>query len=166
MIENSSNRPSNLISSVPSNRSDAASPLSTSDKTATPGSSLGTQLWRAAGLRCHVCGQGRLFRGWFRMHERCENCGFRFERSPGFWLGSIFVNYGLTALIVTGAYFALFFTEALQPDWIVRLLLLFCVLFPLWFFRYARSIWIAIDLYFDPEPAAKNPSSKSVDRNI
>jgi hypothetical protein len=107
-----------------------------------------------------------LFRGWFRMHEQCVHCRFRFERSPGYWLGSIFVNYGLTALIVTGAYFALFFSEALPPEWIMRLLLAFCVLFPLWFFRYARSIWIGIDLYFDPEPAAKPSSTKPANERI
>ncbi|HTQ37510.1 MAG TPA: DUF983 domain-containing protein [Pirellulales bacterium] len=126
-------------------------------------SSLVTLLWRAVRLRCPVCGQGKLFRGWFTMYPRCEQCHFRFERSPGYWLGSIFVNYGLTALIVTAAYFALFFTEALPPDWIMRLLLAFCLLFPLWFFRYARGIWISVDLYFDPEPATKLVSAKKAE---
>ena len=50
-------------------------------------------------LRCPVCGQGKLFRGWFAMHERCERCGVKFEREPGFFLGSIYVNYGLTAVL-------------------------------------------------------------------
>ena len=116
-------------------------------------------LWRAVRLRCPVCGEGKLFRGWFRTHPQCQRCGFRFERSPGYWLGSIFVNYGLTALIVTIGFFALFFSEALPQEWIMRLLLAFCVLFPLWFFRYARSIWIGIDIYFDPEPAAESQST-------
>ena len=153
MIENRSDQPTKLLPPTGSTPPESA-----------PRTSLATQLWRAARLRCPVCGQGKLFRGWFRMHEHCENCSFRFERSPGFWLGSIFVNYGLTALIVTGAYFALFFTDALQPESIVRLLLVFCVVFPLCFFRYARSFWIAIDVYFDPEPAMKNPAPKSADR--
>jgi uncharacterized protein (DUF983 family) len=127
--------------------------------------SLATLLSRSLRLRCPICGDGKLFRGWFRMHVRCQHCQFRFERSPGYWLGSIFVNYGLTALIITGAYFVLFFSEALTPDWIMRLLLAFCALFPLWFFRYARAIWIGVDLYFDPEPPHA-PSSKSVNDQL
>jgi hypothetical protein len=87
------------------------------------------------------------------MHERCECCGFKFDRSPGYWLGSIYVNYGLTALIVTAAYFVLFFTEALPQTAVLWLLTAFCVVFPLWFFRYARSVWIGFDLYFDPPRA-------------
>lgn len=114
---------------------------------------LSTLLWRALRRRCGVCGEGKLFRGWIRMHERCECCGFKFDRSPGYWLGSIYVNYGLTALLVTAAYFALFFTEALPQTTVLWLLVAFCVVFPLWFFRYARSIWMAFDLYFDPPQA-------------
>ena len=29
----------------------------------------------------------------------------------------------------------------------------FSVLFPLWFFRYARSLWVGFDQYFDPQVA-------------
>lgn len=100
------------------------------------------------------------------MHAQCEHCGFHFERGPGFWLGSIYVNYGLTALLVIAAYFALFFTDAIPQQWVLWLLTAFCVLFPLWFFRYARSIWIGVDLYFDPEPTTKFPSTDSVNGKL
>jgi hypothetical protein len=84
------------------------------------------------------------------MHGECATCGLKFDRGPGYYLGSIYINYGLTALVVTAAYLALFFSDTFTPS--VQLLLLagFCVLFPLWFFRYARSLWLALDLYFDP----------------
>jgi uncharacterized protein (DUF983 family) len=111
---------------------------------------LGTMLSRAFRLRCPACGEGRLFRKWIQMHPHCQHCGFRFERGPGYWLGSIYVNYGLTALVVTAGYFALFFSELMTPNQILILLTAFCVLFPLWFFRYARAIWVAVDLYLDP----------------
>ena len=97
-----------------------------------------------------MCGRGRLFRGWLRMPASCNVCGYRFERGPGYWLGSIYINYGLTALLVTIAYFVLFFTDALPQVAVLWLLAAFCFLFPLWFFRYARSLWMAFDLYFDP----------------
>ncbi|MCC7085109.1 MAG: DUF983 domain-containing protein [Pirellulales bacterium] len=115
--------------------------------------SLATLFWRALRLRCPVCGEGQLFRGWFRMHERCAACKFQFNRGPGYWLGSIYVNYGLTALIVTTSYFAMYFADALPQTAILWLLTAFCVAFPLWFFRYARSIWIGFDLYVDPRQA-------------
>ena len=110
---------------------------------------------RALRLKCPLCGKGRLFKGLLRMPPQCNHCGFRFERSPGYWLGSIYVNYGLTALVVTGAYFALFFSEAVSQTATLWILTAYCVLFPLWFFRFARAIWIAFDVYFDPPQAGE-----------
>lgn len=87
------------------------------------------------------------------MNANCPHCGIRFEREPGYWLGSIYFNYGLTAMIVTASYFAFYFSEVL-PQWaVMAILLAFCVVFPLWFFRYARCIWMAFDLYLDPREA-------------
>ena len=74
-------------------------------------------------------------------------------REPGFYLGSIYINYGLTALLVTAGYFALYFTEVVSPDMALWLCMAFCLLFPLCFFRFARSLWLGLDYYFDPKTA-------------
>lgn len=111
---------------------------------------LRMSLWRALRLRCPLCGTGPLFRTWLRMHANCSNCNLRFDRAPGYYLGSVYINYGLTALLVTFAYFAMFFTDTFSPSRQLMVLGGFCVIFPLWFFRYARSLWLTMDLYFDP----------------
>jgi len=84
------------------------------------------------------------------MHERCGYCGLTFLREPGFFLGSIYFNYGVTALIVTAAYLSLFFFAGVSPTVLLWSLAAFCLIFPLWFFRYARSLWLGMDQYFDP----------------
>lgn len=86
------------------------------------------------------------------MVPHCEICGLDFRQEPGFYLGSIYFNYGLTALIVTVAYFTLYFATDLPGTALLVGLTAFCVLFPLWFFRYARSLWLGFDQYFDPDP--------------
>ena len=112
------------------------------------------RLWQILGrslrLRCPACGRGKLFAGWFRMHPSCGACGLAFEREPGFFLGSIYVNYGLTAVLVTAGYFALFFSDTLTDPQRLWTLVSFSVVFPLWFFRYARSLWLGFDQLFDP----------------
>ena len=69
-------------------------------------------LRRALRLRCTLCGQGKLFAGWFKMHGECLHCGAKLEREPGFFLGSIYFNYGLTALIVGVTYPLLLFSRS------------------------------------------------------
>jgi hypothetical protein len=84
------------------------------------------------------------------MYPRCQWCELRYEREPGYFLGSIYINYGLTALLVTMGYFALYFSRLVTPQqalWIVAALAL---VFPVWFFRYARSMWLGFDHYWDP----------------
>ena len=98
------------------------------------------------------------------MHENCENCGFHFQRGPGYWLGSIYFNYGLTALLVIAGYFAAYFTDAIPQDWLLWLLTAFCLLFPLWFFRYARSFWIAFDVYLDPPATNASTATNTAER--
>src|SRR4051794_15743536 len=105
-----------------------------------------TIVGRALRLRCPRCGQGKLFSGWFTMPSECSSCGLIFQREPGFFLGSIYVNYGLTAVIVTAGYFIGFFS-GVDSRVLLWTLTAFCVLFPMWFFRYARSLWLAFDQY-------------------
>ncbi len=83
------------------------------------------------------------------MNAHCPHCGVSLQREPGFFLGSIYFNYGLTALITAIAYPALMFNGV--PDkYLVPATLGFALLFPLWFFRYARSLWLGFDQYMDP----------------
>jgi uncharacterized protein (DUF983 family) len=111
---------------------------------------LGTAIGRALRLRCPRCGGGRLFRGWFRMHPDCPDCKLHYERAPGYFLGSAYVNYGATALIITAAFMLGRFVFGWKGQEMLVPLSAFCVIFPLLFFRYARALWLAMDLHFDP----------------
>jgi uncharacterized protein (DUF983 family) len=120
------------------------------------GEPVGVRLARAVGcalaLRCPRCGRAPLFRGWFTMNAVCAGCDLRFERAQGYWVGAIYVNYGVTVTIAVGGFFVL---RALA-DWStaaqLALWLPFVVVFPLWFFRYSRSLWLALEYGLNPEP--------------
>ena len=102
-------------------------------------------LVRAFRLRCPQCGEGRLFRGLFQMNESCSACGASFKREQGFYLGSIYINYGAT-VIGTGGLYALL---VLALGWSYKSALAACLVaalvFPIWFFRWARSLLLALD---------------------
>ena len=111
-------------------------------------------LVRALRLRCPRCGEGRLFRGLFRMNDACPACGASFKREQGFYLGSIYINYGAT-VIGTGALYALL---VLGLGWSHEAALASClvaaVVFPVWFFRWARSLLLALDGSVNRQQAA------------
>jgi uncharacterized protein (DUF983 family) len=116
-----------------------------------------TMVSRAWRLRCPRCGQGRLFNGPIRMAAECANCHLRYEREPGYFLGSVYINYGLTALLVTAGYLGIFFSGITDPQTALWIVAAFAIVFPIWFFRYARSLWLGFDHFWDPSEEAGRP---------
>lgn len=86
------------------------------------------------------------------MHEKCPACGVSLVRESGFYLGSIYFNYGLTALIVAIAYPVLLFNGLVAEQTLLWSALGFVLVFPLLFFRHARSLWLGFDQFVDPKP--------------
>ena len=125
-------------------------PGSSGDPSKSP--SLAALLVRALRLACPACGQAPIFTGWFRIHDQCPACSRKFNRAPGYFLGSIYFNYGVTAALMIAGYFAVFFWQGhVSTTWLAALAA-FCLAFPVWFFRYARALWIAFDERWDPWP--------------
>jgi uncharacterized protein (DUF983 family) len=105
---------------------------------------------RGLRLRCPRCGAAPLFDGWLRMHARCSACDLVFEREPGYFVGAIYLNYGATVLIAIAGYFALDAWLGLGTHAQLVVWSLFAVVFPLWFFRYSKGLWLSLDHLVDP----------------
>lgn len=94
-------------------------------------------------LTCPACQHGRMFRSHFRMNVRCPVCHVVFERDGGEITGGLAINVTLTMCIaLIGSVLAFSTDIPLMP-------LLFgmtavIVVFPLWFYRHARGLWVGI----------------------
>ena len=125
---------------------------------------------RALRLRCPLCGVGKLFAGLIRMNERCSECGFKFEREPGYFLGSSYINYGWTSASLTVAYILFHVALGYPNSYVVPPLVAWFVLFPLFFHRYARALWLTFDCFWDhtelpndsPQPSEPPSENSSV----
>jgi hypothetical protein len=86
------------------------------------------------------------------MADVCPRCGLRFQRVPGQWLGSWFLNICLAQVlalgIVLGGSLATYPHPQIVPLAICGALAMVC--FPIWFFPYSRTLWLAIDLAMRP----------------
>ncbi len=78
------------------------------------------------GKKCPRCEKVGMFSGWFRMHETCHECGFKYEREEGYFTDAFWYIY-LAALI---------------PSIIISPLV----------FQYSRVVWLYMDFkIFHPE---------------
>lgn len=120
---------------------------------------LETILSRATRLRCPRCGEGKLFKTFLRMHEICSHCQLKYERAAGYFLGSIYINYAITAITITVGYVVFHMILEYENSVVLPPIVAFCILFPLVFLRYARSFWLGLDCFFDVEGFGLNEES-------
>ena len=85
------------------------------------------------------------------MAPECALCGLRFERAQGYFVGAIYINYAATVVIMLAGSLPLWRYTELSAVQQLMIWVPFGVLFPLWFFRYSRSLWLALEYTVNPE---------------
>jgi uncharacterized protein (DUF983 family) len=105
---------------------------------------------------CPRCRAARIFRksiftGFPRMHETCPNCGLKFEREQGYFLGAMYISYGLALITIVafGLLLWAFTAWSLQKITLCAILL-FLPLAPT-LTLFSRVLWIYLDQTIDPE---------------
>ena len=87
------------------------------------------------------------------MPEKCPHCAQKYELEPGFYYGAMFISYLITA-------FACFFIWSIFHfgfglDWLTAWAAMVGIvaIFFVYIFRLARSLWIHINVSYDPSLA-------------
>jgi len=81
------------------------------------------------------------------MMSDCPQCGMHFERSQGYWLGSMLVNSAVTM----GAWLVTFvgLVVATWPDvpwtWVTLIGVTVTIVVPVVFHPIARTLWVAVE---------------------
>lgn len=122
------------------------------DAASVEGSRIIRMLGYGLRLKCPRCGVGALYEKLFRMHATCANCGLKFEREPGYFIGAMYISYGATVGIAAAGFFLLDAFTGININQQLALWVPFAVIFPLIFFRYSRSLWLVLDHFFVPVP--------------
>jgi uncharacterized protein (DUF983 family) len=108
---------------------------------------------RALTRRCPYCGSPGIYESYFALRERCPRCGVRFEREEGYFLGAYALNLIAAEFIGLGlALFLIFKTDLrhLSLVWQEVIAVALAIAFPVTFFPFSRTVWIALDLTFHP----------------
>lgn len=107
--------------------------------------------------RCARCGNGGIFRSYYRLYPHCRACGMRFERESGEWTGALMIIIAVTEIL-----FALWFGLGLWltwPDvpWVALLIggIALNVIVPVVLYPWSQSVWIGLHYSFVPLDAAE-----------
>lgn len=115
---------------------------------------------RACRLRCVECGTKPVFlpllkirslRDYFTPLDGCPRCGYAYERETGYFLLSIWaINYGVGSLLGIALYFILEFTSRPPLPELLASVLLPVIAFNILFVRHSKTLFLALDHFFDP----------------
>src|SRR5262245_9749828 len=110
-------------------------------------------LWQ---LRCPVCGKGKLFRGYFDSPVRCPSCGYFFMRKSGYFLPHVAIGYPFTVLASLGSWPLLRSVFGIEnAAMTLTIMVAVAILFGIWFIRYSKVLWLALDITLNP-PASED----------
>lgn len=85
------------------------------------------------------------------MHTRCPVCELLYDREPGYFMGSLYISYGISSIVLM---LGLLCAHLLFPEtdlgWLILILgILYLPFVPL-VTRYARVLWIYFDRWAWP----------------
>ncbi len=112
-------------------------------------------------MKCPRCHTGNLyetptfsFKKSFTMYEICPHCKQKYVLEPGFYYGSMFISYLVTAFIMFSTFAIAKFGINLDiTTAFITCTLIIAALF-IWIFRISRSIWIHLFVKYDKRYAA------------
>lgn len=120
----------------------------------------GSKVYSIFNLKCPTCHEGDQFptgtfsfQKSFDMHDRCPHCGQNYMPEPGFYYGAMFISYIFMGFFSIGFVALFHWVLGLSTAASFALLIAFCLIFFVYIFRLARSIWLNINFKYKPEKA-------------
>lgn len=115
---------------------------------------------------CPNCGRHTLFKpdSRFKINERCANCGLKFDRGDGFFLGPFVINYGVTAFGFVLPVLFLYFFGVLRPVATIVTAATGAIALPILFYRMSWSWWLMLYFYFLPQKLPNNREGLDEDK--
>lgn len=102
-------------------------------------------------LRCPVCERSKIFHSYFDTPEKCPSCGFYFMRENGYFLPHVAIGYSLIVTVTLGIWPVLKYGLGIQSDAILlTTMILVGLVCGVWSIRYAKMLWLALDLTMHP----------------
>jgi uncharacterized protein (DUF983 family) len=98
------------------------------------------------GLRCLCpnCGQAKLFETRLHIHRYCPECGMRIERSDGYYLGPVCINYGIAVFTFVLPVLLLGFFGYITIKLALAIAFTGALLLPVLLYRFSWSCWLMI----------------------
>lgn len=113
---------------------------------------------RGLANRCPNCGGHRLFKDGklFELNDSCPDCGLRFEKDEGFFLGAMSLNYGVTLVVYLLPVLVLWLYKTISDKVAIGLAIGGALIVPMLLYRSSRSWQLMLYYSFLPQHLPAN----------
>ena len=113
---------------------------------------------RGLANRCANCGEHTLFHRekYFGIHDHCANCGMKFDRGEGFFLGPFVINYTVTVALFIVPVILLHVSGRLGLATTIAAAGAGAIFLPMLLYRRSWSWWLMGYFYFLPQKLPQN----------
>jgi uncharacterized protein (DUF983 family) len=121
---------------------------------------------RGLANECPNCGGHTLFSPGrhFRINDNCGNCGLKFDRGDGFFLGPFVVNYGVTVFIFVLPAMLLYGWGVVGMVTAGIAAAVGAFVLPVLLYRRSWSWWLMFYFYFLPQKLPNNRNEQAEDQ--
>jgi uncharacterized protein (DUF983 family) len=115
-----------------------------------PDAGVGTILGRGVRARCPRCGATGIFARWGVLREWCGECGFRFEREAGYFVGAMIINTVVTLVLTLAVLVVGMWSTWPTVPWVALFAATVVVagLGPVLLYPVSKTLWMAIEMSF------------------
>lgn len=113
-------------------------------------------------MKCPRCHEGDLFetktfsfKKPFDMYKECPVCHQNYLPEPGFYYGAMFISYIIMGFFCLAFVLVTYLVLDMEVKYVYISLISVIVVFFVWIFRFARSLWITINVKYDPNAVKK-----------
>jgi len=107
--------------------------------------------------RCHegdfyVCKNPYHLKELGKNHEKCDKCGYKYEKEPGFFFGAMYVSYGISIAFSVSIAVAILvlFPSASYKVYLTAILVGLIALMPI-SFRLSRVVWMNLFQHYEKQ---------------
>jgi uncharacterized protein (DUF983 family) len=125
----------------------------------------GSKIYSIFRGKCPVCQETDAFlyknlynlKKFDKMPETCSNCGHKYEKEQGFWIGAMYVSYALTVAFSVATFVSIYLLFPNTGAWsyILAIIVVVVGLAPITF-RLSRLIWMNMFTTYDKSKSIKS----------
>lgn len=101
-------------------------------------------------FKCPNCKEGTIFKSNHllfsfhvpKMHTRCEQCNFKFEKESGFFIGAMYVSYGVTVAQFLAVFILFYFVFKVSLVTAFMIVVGVIIMASTFNFKLSRTLWI------------------------